>query len=152
MKLDKATILKKMLEAELLNRKQVSDAISHCKNQKEDIYDFLKSKFLKSPERINRFFTENFDFQLITLTDIVLNPEIINRVPTDLMVNHLIIPAFEIRQKVFLAVSDPLDIDGLNKVQQYTGETGGILIASKEHIIKALSEYIFKPKIVPILR
>ena len=147
MLLDKATILKKMLEADLIDRKQVGEAISRCGKQNEDLYEYLIAKLNNSSERINTFFLDNFDYHPIILNDIVLNPNIINIVPTILMVNHLIIPAFEIKQRIYLAISDPLNIDGLNAVMKYTGEKSGILLSSKDHIIKAISEYIFKPKI-----
>jgi len=152
MLLDKATILKKMLEADLIDRKQVSEAISRCRKQKEDLYEYLITQLKESSDKINSFFSDNFNYQPIILTDIVLNPNTINMVPTNLMVNHLIIPMFEIGQRVYLAVSDPLDIDGLNAVMKYTGEKTIILLSSKDHIIKAISEYIFKPKITSILK
>ena len=151
MMLDKATLLKKMLEANLIDRKQVGEAITRCKKQKDDLYEYLIKRLDKSSEKISRFFLDNFDCHPIILNDIVLNPDVIKMVPTGLMVNHLIIPAFQIRQRVFLAVSDPLDIDCLNSVMKYTGEKSGILLSSEDHIIKALSEYLFRPKIVSIL-
>ena len=73
-------------------------------------------------------------------------------VPTDLMVNHLIIPAFQVNQRVYLAVSNPLDLDGLNAVMKYTGEKSGVMLSTKDHIVKAISEYIFRPKIASILK
>ncbi len=149
---DKTTMLKKMLEANLLDRKQVSEAIAYCKKQNEDLYHYLTTRLDKSSTKISRFFIDNFDCYPIILNDIVLNPDVVNMVPTSLMVNHLIVPAFQIRQKVFLAVSDPLDIDGLKAVMKYTGERSGILLSSKDHIIKALSEYLFKPKIASIMK
>jgi type IV pilus assembly protein PilB len=152
MLLDKATILKKMLEADLIDRKQVSEAVSRCKGKNGDLYEFLVSQLCKSSEKINRFFLENFDYHPIILNDIVLNPNVVNMVPTDLMVNHLIIPAFQVRQIVYLAVSDPLDIDGLNAVMKYTGEKCSILLSTKDQILKAISEYVFKPKIAMTLK
>jgi len=148
--MDKATILKKMLEADLIDRKQVGEAISRCGKQNEDLYEYLIAKIKKSSEKINKFFLDNFDYHPIILNDIVINPNIVNMVPTNLMVNHLIIPVFQIKQRVYLAISDPLNIDGLNAIMKYTGEKSGILLSSKDHIIKAISEYIFKPKIASI--
>jgi hypothetical protein len=151
MLLDKASLLKKMLDANLFDRKQVSEAIAYCKKNNEDLYHYVTRRLDMSSEKIRRFFLENFDCHPIILQDIVLNPEIVNLVPTNLMVNHLIIPVFQIRQRVFLAVSDPMDIDGLSAVMKYTGDRSGILLSSKDHVIKALSEYIFKPKITSAL-
>ncbi|UCE66553.1 MAG: hypothetical protein JSU85_00640 [Candidatus Zixiibacteriota bacterium] len=152
MLLDKATLLKKMLEANLIDRKQVTEAISRCKKRNDDLFEYLISRLDKSSDKINRFFLDNLNYHPIILNDIVLNPDIINMVPTDLMVNHLIIPAFQVNQRVYLAVSNPLDLDGLNAVMKYTGEKSGILLSSKDHIIKALSEYIFRPKIASIVK
>ena len=152
MMLDKATLLKKMLEADLIDRKQVGEAITRCKKQKDDLYEYLIRRLDESSEKINRFFLDNFNYHPIILNDIVLNPNIVNMVPTDLMVNHLIIPAFQVNQRVYLAVSNPLDLDGLNAVMKYTGEKSGIMLSSKDHIIKGISEYIFRPKIASILK
>ena len=90
MMLDKATLLKKMLEADLIDRKQVGEAITRCKKQKDDLYEYLIRRLDESSEKINRFFLDNFNYHPIILNDIVLNPNIVNMVPTDLMVNHLI--------------------------------------------------------------
>ena len=152
MKLDKSTILKKMLEAELLDQNQISEAITICKKRNEDLYEYIKLKFEDSTDQIHSFFSDKFDFVPIILSDIVLNENIINRVPVDLIVNHLIIPAFQIRQTVYLAVADPMDIDGLNEVIKITGEESRVLLSKKEHVIKALAKYIFRPRIASILK
>ena len=152
MLLDKATILKKMLEADLIDRKQVSEAVSQCKRQNGDLYEFLVMQINRPSEKINRFFLDNFNYHPIILNDIVLNPNIVNMVPTDLIVNHLIIPAFQVKQIIYLAVSDPLDIDGLNAIMKYTGERCSILLSSRDQILKAISEYVFKPKIAMNLK
>lgn len=141
-----------MLEANLLDRQQVSEAIAYCKKQNKDLYQYLTGRLDKSSTKFSRFFIDNFDCHPFILSDIVLNPNVINMVPTSLMVNHLILPAFKIRHRVYLAVSDPLDIDGLKAVMKYTGERSGILLSSKDHIIKALSEYLFKPKIASLMK
>jgi hypothetical protein len=152
MLLDKATILKKMLEADLIDRKQVSEAESKCRRRNEDLYEYLVSRVNKSSEKIKKFFLENLNCHKIILSDIVIDPQIANMVPPILVVNHLMIPAFEINRKIFLAVSNPLDIDGLNKIMKYTGEKTGILLTAKEHIIEAIDQYIIKPKIASIIK
>ena len=149
---DKATILKKLIAADLIDRKQVSDVVGRCKNRKEDIYAELVSRVSLPAERIGEFFQENFHVQKIILTDLVLNQRLINKIPTYLIITHLIIPVCRINGKVLLAVADPLDIDGLQAITEYTGSEIGVLLSSKEHIIQAISEYIFRPKIISLLK
>lgn len=151
MLLDKATILKKMLEADLIDKSDVSEAVSKCKKHNQDLYEYIVSRLNKKPNKIREFILANFNCPSITLNDIVLNPRIVNIVPPNLVVNHLMIPAFQINQRIFLAVSDPLDIDGINEVMKYTGEKTDILLSTKEHILKAISEYIFKPIVASVM-
>jgi hypothetical protein len=152
MLLNKTTILKKMLEADIIDRQQVSEAESKCRRRNEDLYEYLVARVNKSSEKIKKFYLENFNCHKIILSDIIINPRIANMVPPILVVNHLMIPAFELNRKIFLAVSNPLDIEGLNKIMKYTGEETGILLTAKEHILEAIDQYIIKPKIASILK
>ena len=149
---DKATILRKLIDSDLIDRKQASDVIGRCKNRKEDIYTELVALIKLPSERIGEFFLRNFDFQQIILSDLVLNKKLINKIPVYLIITHLIIPVSQINGRVLLAVADPLNIDGLQAITEYTGPEIAVLLSCKDHVIQAISEYIFRPKIISLLK
>lgn len=149
---DRTTIIKRLIEADLIDQKQVDDVITHCENKKEEVYAELVARINLPAERIDEFFLENFGFQRIVLSDLGLNPALINAVPAHLIITHLIIPVFKINGRVFLAVADPLNIDGLKAIKEYTGSNIGILLSTSEQITRAISEYIFRPKIAFLMK
>lgn len=150
--MDKSIIIKKMLDFGFINSKQFLNACQQCKSQGGQILEVLAQNEGITQDNIIHFFCDKLDYDFIELNDLVLNPEIVALAPPGLLVDHLIIPAFRVRECVFLAVSNPLDIDGLLEIEKYTGKKNRVVLASEDQIIKAIAQYIFKPKIISIIQ
>ncbi len=152
MLMDKSIIIKKMLDFGIINSEQFLDACQQCKRQGGQVLEVLTHQAGITHDTIIEFFCDKLDYDFIKLSDIALNPEIVALAPPGLLVDHLIIPVFKVRECVFLAVSNPLDVDGLSEIEKYTGTKNRVILASEDQIIKAIAQYIFKPKIISIIR
>ena len=138
-------IIKKLLETGTVDRTTLSRVMSICRGNRTIVLQALANYAGMSSSQIRDFFEEHFGLYNIDLDDIVLNPEIVKLVPAEVAWNHLIVPAFRIIDKTFLAVSNPMNIDGLEEICEYTGLRCEIVLAPEEQVIKAI-ENSTKPK------
>ena len=148
MLINRSFIIKRMLDSGIIDSKQFLTACQQCQNQGGRIFDVITDQAGMTGESIIRFFHEKLNYDFIRLSDLVLNPRIVTLVPPDLLIDHLIIPAFKIQNYVYLAVANPLDLEGLSEIEKYIGKENKIILSSKEQIIGAISKYIFEPKIL----
>ena len=152
MLIDKSIIIKTMLDSGIIDSKQFLNACQRCKREGGKIFDIITDQAGMTGDNIIRFFRDKLDYDFVRLSDIVLNPRIVTLVPPDMVIDHLVIPAFKIRDFVYLAVVNPLELEGLTEIEKYIGEDNKIILSSEEQIIGAISKYILEPKILANIR
>jgi len=142
MKINRIAIVKKLLETGIIDRSTLSQVMLNCRDREAITFEVLANYTNMTTAEIRNFFEEHFGIPTLDLNDISLNPEIANLVPADLALNHLMIPAFRIIDKTHVAVSNPMDIQGLDEMSKYTGIPFSIFLSSEDQVIKAIRKSI----------
>jgi len=137
--LDRMTIMKKLLATGVIDRETLIQIKLACQNRQSITLKVLANYTKMSTSEIRTFFEKHFNMPKVDLNSIVLNPEIVNLVPADVALTHLIVPAFRIVDKTHLAVSNPLDLDGLEEICKYTGEKCSIFLSPEDQVITAIN-------------
>jgi hypothetical protein len=138
MPFDKINIIRKMLELGLIDKETLSRVLLLAKSRNLDILQILANYSNMSLEQIQEFAIEHFDMFRIDLDDIVLNPEVVKLIPLELALAHRMIPAFRILNRTHLAVSNPFDLEGINRVKGYIGEDSGLVLVSEDQVVSTI--------------
>ena len=77
----------------------------------------------------------------VKLSEITIDPEVIVKIPVNLVHRHNIIPLYEENGAIKVAVSDPLAIHALDDIGLITGREVKPVLAEKEEIKKAIKHY-----------
>lgn len=135
---DRVHIIKKMLETGIISRPILSQVIITCRARKIDILKVLANYTGMTSDQAQSFFHEHFGLSAINLDDIVINPKVARLVPTDLAMTHRIVPAFQVKDRTYLAVADPFNLKGLKDIREYTGDQSCIFLSPEDQVVKAI--------------
>ncbi len=138
MRFDSAAIINKMIEAGIIDRNLLHRVRLTCKNRNISVPRVLANYANLTSADIQAFFSEYFDLEIIHLDTLVLNPKVAGQIPYDIAAGHNLIPAFKIRANTYVAVGNPLDLDGIRLALNYIGENNIIFLSPENEIIDAL--------------
>ena len=143
MSLDKYQIIRKMLELRLIDRDTLTRVLLICRCRNINILKVLANYAGMSIEEIRKFVEDHFDVPSLDLNDIALNPDIVRMVPKDLAMEHQMVPAFKIRDCLHLAVANPFDLEGINRIKGFIGEESHIFLAPETQVMQVIHKYSF---------
>jgi type IV pilus assembly protein PilB len=135
---DRIQVIRKMLEVGLISRPVLSQVIITCRARNIEILRVLANYAGLDSRGVHAFLEKYFGMTRIDLDDIVLNPEVVKLVPLDLARGNRIIPSFKVNGRIFMAVADPFNFNGIKELQKYTGNDCGIFLAPEEQILSKL--------------
>ena len=138
---DRIQVIRKMLELGLISRPVLSQVIITCRARNIEMLKVLANYAGLDSRGVHDFLEKHFGMTRIDLDDIVLNPEVVKLVPFDLAKENRIIPAFKVNDKIFLAVGDPFNFNGLKELQEYIGNDCGIFLAPEKQILSKLDRF-----------
>lgn len=138
---DRIQVIRKMLDVGLISRPVLSHVIITCRARNIEILKVLANYAGLDSDGVHTFLEKHFGMTRIDLDDIVLNPEVVRLVPLDLIRENLMIPAFEVNGRVFLAVSDPFNFNGLKALQNHVGNDCGIFLTPEKQILNKLARF-----------
>ncbi len=77
------------------------------------------------------------------LQDMILPEVLVKSIPRDLIEKHLVIPIAKEGNRITLAMTDPEDFDAINEIQFLTGMKLEPVMATKESIRKAITQFFY---------
>jgi type IV pilus assembly protein PilB len=141
MPLDKFQIIRKMLELGLIDRDTLTRVLLICKSRNINVLNVLANYAGMSIDEIRKFVEDHFDVPALDLEDLALNPEIVRMVPKDVAMEHQMVPAFRILSRLHLAVANPFDLDGINRIKGFVGENSDIFLAPETQVMQVINKY-----------
>ncbi|KYG89110.1 ATPase, T2SS/T4P/T4SS family [Metasolibacillus sp. FSL H7-0170] len=129
-----------LVEAGVITDEQLNHALE-TKNRDEKLGDFLiKENFLTEQQLI-----EVLEFQLgiphIHLNQYAIEPELIKLVPAELAKRASIMPIRRDKNKLFIAMADPMDYFAIEEVRMATGCQIEVSIAAKDDLYRTITKY-----------
>ncbi|MED3660511.1 ATPase, T2SS/T4P/T4SS family [Ureibacillus terrenus] len=129
-----------LVEAEVITQEQLDYALKN-KSKEEKLGDFLIRENILTEQQL----IEVLEFQLgvphINLSQYPIDPEVLQLVPADLAKRAQIMPIRKDKNKLFIAMVDPMDYFAIEEVRMATGcqiETG---IAAKDDLYRTIAKY-----------
>ncbi|MEI4769404.1 ATPase, T2SS/T4P/T4SS family [Psychrobacillus sp. FJAT-51614] len=129
-----------LVESHVINNEQLDYALSH-KSREEKLGDFLIRENLLTEQQL----IEVLEFQLgiphVSLNQFSINPELIQLVPKELAKRANIMPIRKERNKLLIAMADPMDYFAIEEVRMATGCQIETSIATKDDLYRTITKY-----------
>jgi type IV pilus assembly protein PilB len=130
-----------LLEKGLVKAKQLDEALKIQKKTGERIGDILVRQGVLSEEDFLAVISEKLSIPKVNVDNLVIDPEVIRRVPVDLAKKHKLIPILQMGTSLTVAMVDPLDLIAVEELKYHTGLEVNRVIAAPSQIQKAISDY-----------
>ncbi|MFY3792775.1 GspE/PulE family protein [Ureibacillus sp. MALMAid1270] len=129
-----------LVEAGVITNEQLDYALKN-KSYEEKLGDFLiRENFITEQQLI-----EVLEFQLgiphINLNQYAIEPELLQLVPAELAKRAKIMPIRRDRNKLFIAMADPMDYFAIEEVRMATGCQIETSIAAKDDLYRTITKY-----------
>lgn len=129
-----------LLEAGVINEQQLDYALQN-KSRDEKLGDFLIKENVLTEQQL----IEVLEFQLgiphITLNKYAIDPELLQLVPRELAKRANIMPVRREKNKLLIAMSDPMDYFAIEEVRMATGCQIETSIAAKDDLYRTITKY-----------
>ncbi|BDH61279.1 hypothetical protein MTP04_14090 [Lysinibacillus sp. PLM2] len=129
-----------LVESGVVTSEQIDYALEN-KSQGEKLGDFLiRENFITEQQLI-----EVLEFQLgvphINLNQFTIDPELLQLVPGELAKRAMIMPIRRDKNKLFIAMADPMDYFAIEEVRMATGCQIETSIAAKDDLYRTITKY-----------
>nr|WP_106784521.1 ATPase, T2SS/T4P/T4SS family [Lysinibacillus timonensis] len=129
-----------LVEAGVLSQEQLNYALEN-KSSEEKLGDFLiRENFITEQQLI-----EVLEFQLgiphINLNQYTIDPDLLQLVPVELAKRAKIMPIRRDKNKLFIAMADPMDYFAIEEVRMATGCQIETSIAAKDDLHRTITKY-----------
>jgi type IV pilus assembly protein PilB len=129
-----------LLEAGVITEEQLTHALEN-KSRDEKLGDFLIKENVLTEQQL----IEVLEFQLgiphISLNQIPIDPELLQLVPAELAKRAQLIPIRREKNKLFIAMADPMDYFAIEEVRMATGCQIETTIAAKDDLYRTITKY-----------
>ncbi|WP_332649383.1 GspE/PulE family protein [Lysinibacillus sp. 54212] len=129
-----------LLEAGVITEQQLTHALEN-KSREEKLGDFLIKENVLTEQQL----IEVLEFQLgiphISLNQYSIDPELLHLIPAELAKRANIMPIRRERNKLFIAMADPMDYFAIEEVRMATGCQIETSIAAKDDLYRTITKY-----------
>jgi len=129
-----------LVESDVITNEQLEFALSN-KTKDEKLGDFLIKENILTEQQL----IEVLEFQLgiphIHLNQYSISPDLLQLVPAELAKRTNIIPIRREKNKLFIAMADPMDYFAIEEVRMATGCQIETSIAAKDDLYRTLTKY-----------
>ncbi|MCJ8311797.1 MAG: type IV-A pilus assembly ATPase PilB [Saccharospirillaceae bacterium] len=134
-------LARRFVQDQLLSESEAITATDQAKVEKLPLISYLVSKGLADAKKIAISTSDEFGTPIFDLD--AFDPESIDKeiVSADLVVKHHAIPLFKRGNRLFIGISDPTNLVGLDEIKFHTGlSTEGILV-EEDKLVKFIEAY-----------
>ncbi len=130
-----------MLERGLITSEQLTSSLEEQKSTGARLGQILIGKGLISEEQLLEMVSERLSIPKLSLSQMVIDPQVIHRVPVDVARRYTLVPVFEIGKTLTLAMADPLNFIAIDEIKYLTRMTIKRAIATESEIKSAIDDY-----------
>ncbi len=134
-----------LVEAGLIDQFQLRSALSEQQKWGGRLGNhFVRLKFI-TEEKLIKFLSQQLKIQYADITKIKISPSSIELIPEEVATKHNILPlGIKVdggKKTLFIATSDPTNLEAIDEIQFLTGYTVKPILAADTAISKGISDY-----------
>lgn len=125
----------------LVSADQLAVAMETKKNLGGDLGHILIRKGFVNEDQILEFLSRRLNIPFISLDDYTIDPEVVKIVPASLAQRFHFMPLFRIEDSITVAMSDPLDVFGIDEIRNAIKYRVQPVLASRHEIERLVREH-----------
>ena len=129
-----------LVEAGAITEQQLDFALTN-KSKGEKLGDFLINENLLTEQQLTEVLEIQLGIQHISISQFVIDPDLIHLLPKAIAKESLIMPLTREKNKLLIAMADPMDYFAIEEVRMATGCQIETCIATKDDLRRAISKY-----------
>ncbi|MDZ4851764.1 MAG: GspE/PulE family protein [Pirellulaceae bacterium] len=130
-----------LLSKGTISLEQLSEAAGMAKKEGKQVGDCLVELQYCTPEEVTRALAEFHKFEYVDLSSLRIPDAVIQLVPESVARENKIIPVSETDDTIRVLISDPFDIETIEKLRFILNRKVDTALAPKEHIQEAINRY-----------
>jgi type IV pilus assembly protein PilB len=130
-----------LIEKGFVDSRQLEEALREQSVTGKRLGETLVDKGLITEEQLIDTISERLSIPKLTLSLMVIDPQVIQRVSVDIARRYTLIPIFEIGNTLTLAMADPLNIIAIDEIKYVTGMNIKRAITTSTEIRDAIDQY-----------
>jgi len=139
------TIRKKLgdilIEKGWITTDNLNEALNIQRESGSKLGHILVKQGLITEDQLTEAVSERLGIQKISLKSLVIDPQVISKIPVDLARRYSLIPIFKIGEMITVAMSDPLNIIAIDEMKYLTKCDIKRVIANDSEIASAIDDY-----------
>jgi type IV pilus assembly protein PilB len=126
----------------IVNSEQLKKALEAQKiDSKKKIGEILISQGVISSKQLNEALQHVYETEYVELEDVILDPEIVSLIPKRIALRYKLIPLNKENNTLTVAMANPLDVNAIDYIKEYTKMDVNPKFANENEILNALSNY-----------
>ena len=129
-----------LVEEGLVSEEQLRQLELEARTSSKSLREIIVRKGLISEKDLVAFLSRQFGLPLVNLSNYLIDPEVVERVPESLARRHTLVPILRIGEDLTVAMADPLDVFALDELRMKTGLNIEPALATETQIKSALNQ------------
>ncbi len=126
----------------LINSEQLKKALETQKiDSKKKIGEILVNQGVIDKKQLLQALQHVYEAEYIELEDVILDPEIVSIIPKRIALRYKIVPLSKENNTLTIAMANPLDVNAIDYIKEYTKMDVDPKFASEDDVINILSSY-----------
>ena len=134
-------LLENLLDLGYVNHGQVEALRAEAEAAGSGVVDLMLDKKVISSAILTQAKAAHFGFEVVTLSDIRLDDELISSVPRNVAKRYRVVPVYRHGNHLAVALSDPSDLNTIDSLQHILRAELDVKVASEDEIDAALKKY-----------
>ena len=130
-----------LVDKGLITDEQLQDCLKEQAASGARLGAILVDKGLITEEQLVDTISERLGIPKISISSMVIDPQVIQRITVDIARRYTLIPIFAIGNTLTLAMADPLNIIAIEHIKYLTGAEIKRGVASSAEIVQAIDQY-----------
>lgn len=130
-----------LLARKLVTKSQLDEALRLQRRSGRRLGHILIEQGHVTEDQLVDLMSERLDIPRVSIGSMVIDPDVIQRVPVEAARRYTLIPIFAIGNTLTLAMADPLNIIAIDELKYHTGSDIKRAIATESEIKEAIEEY-----------
>ncbi len=130
-----------LINSGMVTQEQMEFALKVQRETKQKLGEILVKESILTERQILEVLEFQLGYPVVNLFEAQIDPPILKLVPESVARKYVLIPIDRSKDKLKIAMNDPLNYDAIEEVRMATGLTVLPFIASKQEIEQAISKY-----------
>ncbi|MDH5182172.1 MAG: type IV-A pilus assembly ATPase PilB [Gammaproteobacteria bacterium] len=135
-------LARKLVQDGLLSEPQAQKAHADSLAEKVPFVSYVVSQNLAKSKDVAQSASEEFGVPLLDIDAIDIDPEITKLVKEKLIRQHHALPIFKRGNRLYVAVSDPTNLQGLDEIKFHVGMTTEAILVQDDKLVRAIERSI----------